>query len=165
MTPLRTALASLTAIAVVLLSSGVASAAPGAEEPRWIWPGGVASVLREFERPPHPYGPGHRGIDIPVTGGVALAPADGVVAFSGFVVDRSLLTIDHGGGLVSTLEPVDDPPPAGTAVSQGQVLGPVSAGGHVGDDTLHLGARLNGEYIDPLALLGVLERPVLLPCC
>lgn len=135
------------------------------EAPRWIWPGGVTVVVRGYEAPANPYGPGHRGIDIAVAGESIAAPDDGVVAFRGIVVDRPLITIDHGGGLVSTLEPVDSSLSPGDAVARGSVVGSLADGGHAAAGTVHLGARLDGDYINPLALLGAIERPVLLPCC
>lgn len=164
--PLR----ALTAIVLLLAaaadpSTAVARAAPTDEAPRWVWPGGVAEVVRPYEAPANPYGPGHRGVDVAVAGEEVAAPDDGVVAFRGVVVDRPLITIDHGGGLVSTLEPVDSDLAAGTAVSRGQLVGTLADGGHAAAGSLHLGARLDGEYINPLALLGAIERPVLLPCC
>jgi septal ring factor EnvC (AmiA/AmiB activator) len=94
-----------------------------------------------------------------------VSPAEGIIAFRGVVVDRPLLTIDHGSGLVSTLEPVESTLDPGDVVARGQAVGTLAAGGHAAEGTLHLGARLNGEYINPLALLGAAERPVLLPCC
>ena len=100
-----------------------------------------------------------------VAGEGVVAPDDGVVAFRGIVVDRPLITIDHGGGLVSTLEPVDSSLSPGDAVRKGSVVGSLADGGHAAAGALHLGARLSGEYINPLALLGASERPVLLPCC
>ncbi|MGO1840232.1 MAG: murein hydrolase activator EnvC family protein [Candidatus Microbacterium stercoravium] len=164
-------LGALTAVVLLLLaaaadpSTAVARAAPTDEAPRWVWPGGVAVVVRTYEAPANPFGPGHRGIDVGVAGEEVSAPDDGVVAFRGVVVDRPLITIDHGGGLVSTLEPVESDLAVGAAVSRGQPVGTLADGGHTAAGSLHLGARLDGEYINPLALLGAIERPVLLPCC
>ncbi|MTE23685.1 murein hydrolase activator EnvC [Microbacterium sp. ZXX196] len=145
-------------------ASAVGDASPTADAVAWAWPGGLRVVVRAYEPPAHAYGPGHRGVDLGA-GGVIVAPADGVVAFSGSVAGRPLVTIDHGGGLVSTLEPVAGAPPAGTAVARGQEIGELAEGGHARAGTVHLGARLDGAYINPLALLGAAERPVLLPCC
>lgn len=133
----------------------------------WRWPvsGGVR-IVAPFVAPAHAYGPGHRGVDVAsAVGADALAPAAGVVAFSGTVVDRPLLTIDHGGGLVSTLEPVETDLSPGDAVARGQVVGRVAAGGHAAPGSLHIGVRLHGEYVNPLLLLGGVPRAVLLPCC
>ncbi|WP_156759582.1 murein hydrolase activator EnvC family protein [Microbacterium karelineae] len=163
LTRLLAVLAAL-ALAALCAAPAPALASPDAR-PRWVWPGGVAQVIAPFERPSHEYGPGHRGVDIAVSGEHVVAPDDGVVAFRGTVVDRPLITIDHGGGLVSTLEPVDSELSAGDPVARGSVVGTLASGGHTPPGALHLGARLDGEYIDPLGLLGALERPVLLPCC
>ena len=131
----------------------------------WSWP--VAppfGIVRDYVAPAHTYGPGHRGIDIAVRGGTSVrAPDDGVVAFAGRVVDRGVVTIDHGGGIVSTLEPVEATVVAGKRVARGEVVGMLSVGGHAAPGTLHLGARMDGEYLNPLVLLGAMPRAVLLP--
>ncbi|WP_275934957.1 hypothetical protein [Microbacterium testaceum] len=44
-------------------------------------------------------------------------------------------------------------------------MGGVATGGHTGPGTVHFGVRLDGEYINPLRLLGGVPRAVLLPCC
>jgi len=131
-----------------------------------VWPAHPFRLEQPFVAPPHAYGPGHRGIDVrPLDGPDLVAPAAGVVAFSGQVAGRGILTIDHGGGLVTTLEPIDSALTAGTAVERGEPVGSVSLGGHAGAGTFHFGVRLNGEYINPLVLLGGVPRAVLLPCC
>jgi len=96
---------------------------------------------------------------------VVRAPADGVVAFVGEVAGRGVLTIDHSDGLVSSFEPVESDLAAGTPVQGGDVVGTVGVGGHAAAGRLHFGVRLNGEYINPLLLLGGVPRAVLLPCC
>lgn len=93
------------------------------------------------------------------------APADGVVAFRGTVVNRAVLTIEHTGGLVTTLEPVRSTLVAGDVVSAGQALGVLDIGGHTAAGSLHLGVRLDGDYINPLLLFDGVPRAVLLPCC
>ena len=133
----------------------------------WQWPV-TGAVSRPFQQPAHAYGPGHRGIDIAVAsaGEIAVhAPADGVIAYAGTVVDRPIVTIDHGDGLVTTLEPVASSRGAGDAVSAGDVVGTLGRGGHVRAGELHLGVRRDGEYINPLVLLAEVPRAVLLPCC
>ena len=93
------------------------------------------------------------------------APADGIVAFSGTVVDRPLVTIRHDDGLVSTLEPVASALLPGDTVHRGQPVGALASGGHTPPGALHLGVRLDGAYINPLLLYGGAPRAVLLPCC
>jgi murein DD-endopeptidase MepM/ murein hydrolase activator NlpD len=118
-----------------------------------------------FVQPAHAYAAGHRGIDLSGDGDAVTAPANGVVAFVGTVVDRGVLTIDHGGGWVSSFEPVTSPLLPGAIVVRGQEVARLAAGGHATLGTLHLGVRYEGEYVNPLLLLGGVPRAVLLPCC
>ena len=124
-------------------------------------------LVRAYVAPAHEYGPGHRGIDLEPLGGAEVrAPAAGVVAFAGSVAGRGILTIDHGDGLVTTLEPVQTAAGAGRAVSRRTRSSRRSrSGGHAAAGTLHFGVRLHGDYINPMLLLGEVPRAVLLPCC
>ncbi len=133
----------------------------------WRWPlDGPRTVTAPYRAPAHAYGAGHRGIDIAgVPGQEVRAPADGVVAFRGTVVDRPLLTIDHGAGYVSTFEPLASPLNPGDTVVAGDIVGVVAQGGHSVVGTLHVGVRLDRVYINPLLLFGAPARAVLLPCC
>ena len=54
---------------------------------------------------------------------------------------------------------------AGAAVARGAAVGTIGIGGHAAPGVLHFGVRLEGEYINPLLLLGGVPRAVLLPCC
>lgn len=139
---------------------------PGLTGRGWVWPATAFRLVQPFVAPAHRYAPGHRGIDLQLVGGDALrAPAAGVVAFAGVVVDRGVLTIDHGDGLVSTLEPVASPLAPGTEVARGDAVAILMAGGHAAPGTVHFGVRHHGEYINPMLLLGGVPRAVLLPCC
>ncbi|MBO9625630.1 MAG: M23 family metallopeptidase [Microbacterium sp.] len=133
----------------------------------WKWPVvGPRAVTARFRAPAHEYGAGHRGIDLVAADGTSvLSPHSGVVAFRGVVVDRPLLTIDHGGGYVSTFEPLESSLMPGTVVEEGDPIGTVMTGGHTPLGSLHLGVRWNGDYVDPQLLFGGAERAVLLPCC
>jgi murein DD-endopeptidase MepM/ murein hydrolase activator NlpD len=150
-----------------IADAGTPSAAPSASHAdRWDWPVHPFRVERPFVAPPHRYGPGHRGIDLrPLGGGDVRSPASGVIAFSGQVAGRGVVTIDHGDGLVTTLEPLEPELAPGTPVERGAVVGALSTGGHTEPGVLHFGVRLDGEYINPLVLLGGVPRAVLLPCC
>ncbi|MDQ1084015.1 MULTISPECIES: murein hydrolase activator EnvC [Microbacterium] len=130
----------------------------------WAWPVEQVRVVRPYEAPAHAYGAGHRGIDLASTE-VVRSPADGHIAFTGDVAGRPVLTIDHGGGLVTTLEPVDSDLAVGDAVARAAPVGHLAPGGHTAPGTVHFGVRLDGEYINPLRLLGGVPRAVLLPCC
>ncbi|WES65230.1 M23 family metallopeptidase [Microbacter sp. GSS18] len=132
----------------------------------WSWPVEAFRLERGYVAPAHRYGAGHRGVDVrPAPGSVVRAPADGIIAFSGRVGDRPLVTIRHGGGLVTTLEPVDAAVAPGERVRAGTPVGAVAVGGHADPGTLHVGIRLDDEYLNPLSLLGGVPRAVLLPCC
>lgn len=142
---------------------------PGSDAPGypWAWPvDGPRRVVTPFRAPAHEYGPGHRGMDIAAAPGTKVrAPAGGVVAFRGTVVDRPLLTIDHGGGYVTTWEPLTSSLEAGAVVDAGEVIGTVAAGGHAVRGTMHVGVRMDDAYVNPRPLFGEVPRAVLLPCC
>lgn len=159
--------ASLSAPSSSAVGPASGSAAPSPSAPGWTWPAsGPRTVVAPFRAPAHAFGAGHRGIDIlAATGGPVVAPADGVVAFRGTVVDRPLLTIEHAEGFVSTLEPVESSLLPGDAVRAGQTIGVLAHGGHTPVGALHLGVRQDGAYIDPMLLFGGAPRAVLLPCC
>lgn len=132
---------------------------------QWQWPVEAPRVvLREFLAPPTRYSAGHRGIDLEADAGRAVfAPADGVVSFSGTVVDRPVLSLRHDGDLLSSYEPLASSLAKGEAVARGQLLGVVAEGGHCDGRCVHLGVRLRGEYVSPMLLLGGVPRAVLLP--
>lgn len=143
----------------------LATALPGGT---WAWPV-TGPVIRGFDPPTSPFGAGHRGIDIAVPFGTSiLAPEAGTVSFAGRVGGELFVTIDHGGGLSSTYSWLssaavrrDD------VVARGQPIG-ATGGGHPGSAVphLHLGVRLEGQYMDPLrylAPLGVQDLIRLVP--
>lgn len=158
--PLFATLAAL--LAVTGSSSPAAAAAPAG---RWAWPIPAPRVITQpFIAPATAYSAGHRGIDLRTTPGQAvIAPTSGTVHFAGTVVDRPLLTLRHPGGLLSSYEPLSSTLTEGTAVARGDPIGTVAIGGHCGDSCLHLGVRLDGQYVSPLAYLGGIPRAVLLP--
>ena len=128
----------------------------------WSWPvAGAHTISRGYEAPSVFYGPGHRGIDLLADEGQEiLAPADGVVHFVGTVVDRELISLDHGVYL-STFEPVTSTLKEGQSVQRGEVIGTLTTSTHCA--CLHLGARQGKEYLSPLALLASIPAAVLLP--
>jgi murein DD-endopeptidase MepM/ murein hydrolase activator NlpD len=132
---------------------------------RWSWP--VAAphdVVRPYDAPAQKWSPGHRGIDIAAPAGtVVTAPEEGRVHFSGVVVDRPVISLEHRGSVLSSFEPVEGLVDEGAIVARGQPIGVLLAG-HCGDRAcLHLGARVEGRYVSPLLLLGELRPAVLLP--
>jgi murein DD-endopeptidase MepM/ murein hydrolase activator NlpD len=159
-------LAVLLALATAVLSMGSPAAAATTKSdrgyPHWSWPvRGEHAIVRPFVAPETQYSAGHRGIDIAATGDV-LAPTDGVVHFEGTVVDRPVLSITQGGGILSSYEPVVSSLHAGEVVTRGEIIGHLAAG-HCSQVCLHFGVRMNGQYVNPMLFLGELIRPVLLP--
>lgn len=170
--------ASFLLVAILVLTTGTASArtadavpsavAGGADdEPTagWEWPLEPPVRLTEpFRAPPTPYAAGHRGIDLAAPPGTLVrAAADGVVAFAGPVAGRGVLSIDHGDGVVSAIEPVAASVAVGDPVTAGSRVAVTTEGGHCDGRCVHFGVRVHGEYVSPLLFLGGLPRAVLLP--
>jgi murein DD-endopeptidase MepM/ murein hydrolase activator NlpD len=146
-------------IVCALVVAPAASAEPGAPPPASLWALPVAGrpiVTYGFEAPPHPYAPGHRGVDLTAAvGAPVLAAGDGTVAFAGRVAGRPVVSIDHPNGLRTTYEPVAPSVGAGQAVARGSPIGTLVAG-HAGcprEACLHWGLRRGETYLDPMALL------------
>ena len=74
-----------------------------------------------------------------------------------------MLSIDHGDGVVSSIEPVVSAVRAGASVGRGDPVGAVGTGGHCDAACVHLGVRVHGEYVSPMLFLGGVPRAVLLP--
>jgi len=129
--------------------------APALASGTWTWPV-TGPVIRGFDPPESPFGSGHRGIDIAAAfGTTVVAPAPGRVSFAGSVAGRLFVTVDHGGGLLSTCSFLSGiAVRRGDLVAAGQPLGQ-SGSGHPGDvvPNVHFGVRLNGVYVDPLDYL------------
>jgi murein DD-endopeptidase MepM/ murein hydrolase activator NlpD len=151
--------------ALLGLNQGTASGSPlpapaPATGERFAWPlAPPHPVLRPFQPPSTPYGPGHRGVDL---GGYlnepVLAADRGLVLYAGPLADRTLVSIEHPGGLRTTYEPVLPSVRVGEEVRRGQVIGTLQAG-HPGCPAtapvvcLHWGAHRQRTYLDPLRLL------------
>jgi murein DD-endopeptidase MepM/ murein hydrolase activator NlpD len=132
--------------------------APPAPDPRVpplrlpVW----GRLVRGFEAPAGPYGPGHRGVDLHAPVGTRVgAPAAGTVGFAGRVAGASWVSVLVAPGVVVTVGPLLAP-----AVAAGErvaALAPVGrlAAGHGG--AVHLSLRVDGDYLDPLPWL--VDRP------
>jgi murein DD-endopeptidase MepM/ murein hydrolase activator NlpD len=120
-------------------------------------------VVRPFEPPATPYGPGHRGVDLGGPAGApVLAAGAGVVVYAGPLAGRGVVSIAHPAGLRTTYEPVTAQVQAGQRVERGTVIGLLNPG-HCAETCLHWGARRGTtEYVDPLGLLST-GRVRLLP--
>ncbi|MEV7842430.1 M23 family metallopeptidase [Streptomyces cyaneofuscatus] len=125
-----------------------------------VWPlTGRPAVLRGWEPPATPYGPGHRGVDLAARPGDAVvAAATGRVSFAGRVAGRGVLVIELAGSgappLRTTYEPVRALVDKGDEVVAGQLVGVLEAGPfHCAGGCLHWGLRRGDAYLDPLSLL------------
>ena len=109
-----------------------------------------APVSDPFRLPEGPYGPGNRGIEYDSEPGEAVAAAAaGEVVFAGSVAGSLHVTVDHGGGLVSSYSYLERiAVPVGARVAQGDPIGAAS-------ERLHFGVRVDGAYVDPASLSAV----------
>ena len=149
--------------AVSLVGPDMPMQAP-ASSARWLWPVSPPRLTKGYVAPATPYAAGHRGIDIAAEAGAAvIAPAAGTVHFSGVVVDRPVLTIDHGDGVLSSYEPVASPLTVGAVVAAGDSIGSVASGAHCTGECIHVGVRIDGEYVSPLLFFDRVPPSVLLP--
>ncbi|NWL12841.1 peptidase M23 [Paenarthrobacter nitroguajacolicus] len=156
---------TLTTLLVSTVVTGSAGAAAPAE-PQWSWPlSPKPSVLRTFDPPDKPWLSGHRGVDLGPThdGAPITAPSDGVVTFSGLVVDRPVLAIEQGNGLKSSFEPVTSELKTGDAVRKGQVIGTLEPGHCSSATCLHWGVRRGEDYVNPLGFVSDMRPSILLP--
>jgi murein DD-endopeptidase MepM/ murein hydrolase activator NlpD len=115
-------------------------------------------LLQPF-RPAEPYGPGHRGIDLPAQE-LVTTPLAGRVAFAGGVGGVQTVVIADG-QLRMTLQPVRATVAVGQWVAVGAVVGRQADGPNYHcRECLHIGVRINGNYVDPLGVIGKRLAPV-----
>lgn len=118
----------------------------------------IAGLLQPF-RPPLPYGPGHRGIDLTASAAVT-TPLAGQVSFVGQVGGVATIVISEGSVRVS-FQPVTSRVRVGQHVQRGEVIGvSTSAPKYHCSSCLHMGVRVGGEYVDPLKHFGKRLQPV-----
>ena len=111
-----------------------------------------ARVIDPFRPPEHAFGPGNLGLEYDTAPGqIVSASAGGVVSFSGQVGGTLFVTVDHGGGLRTTVGML-----AQVDVSSGESVGRGDRLGIAGDNT-HFSARQDGEHFDPELLFGSVE--------
>ena len=137
------------AMAVPMLASTAGALSHHDERPVFR-PPVDAPVIDPFRPPENPYGPGNRGVEYDTEpGDVVRAAASGTVVFAGAVAGALHVTVDHGGGVVSSYSylqriSVRD----GTYVEVGAVIG-------IAGERLHFGVRVDGSYTDPDSFIGV----------
>ena len=141
----------------------MAIAAPAyADDVRLRWPlqPGPAVVTRAFDAPKPDWRRGHRGVDLAgAPGQPVYAAGPGTVVFAGLLAGRSVVSVQHPGGLRTSYEPVEAALRPGQLVGAGSPLGRLMSG-HPGCPAaacLHWGAMWGpaqrADYIDPLGLL------------
>lgn len=181
---IRTAVVVLAATSWAVAGAGVLGAVPaaarvsegGGDPGAWAdrmspvrlrWPAD-AVVLHPWDPPGSPYAAGHRGVDLAVAPGArVVAMGDGVVGWAGVVAGTAWVSIDHAGGIRTTVGPMATiAVVVGRPVIAGAVLGTATGRAHATPSGflpgLHVSARRDGVYIDPASLVGDLV-PTLLP--
>jgi murein DD-endopeptidase MepM/ murein hydrolase activator NlpD len=118
-------------------------------------------LVRTWDAPKDdPYAPGHRGSDVAAPEGSAVrASSAGTVSFAGSVAGNHSVTVDHsvdnGEELLTTYSFLREiAVTKGQSVEGGTVVGTVGAG-HANTTFgphVHLSARRNGTYFDPIGL-------------
>ena len=107
-----------------------------------------ADVIRDFA----PIGrwAGHWGIDVAAPVGTrVLAQGDGTVRFSGTVVHNRTVSVDHGGGVVTSYSYLAEiTVRRGDSISRGFPLG--ITGIHDGGSAFHMSLRVAGRYREAL---------------
>ncbi|WP_298043878.1 M23 family metallopeptidase [uncultured Citricoccus sp.] len=177
-TPCPMAVPAAAVAALALLAPSAAEAGPGGPGD-WSAPSparGASAVLRPFDPPAAPWSSGHRGVDWASPDGGVLAPGAGTIRFAGPVAGRSVVTVAHPDGMLSSLEPVDLAPglAVGDRIGAGEPVGSVQGGvGHCPVECVHWGVRIPDgwtvqgatwdRYVDPLVLLGLSGPSVLWP--
>lgn len=144
----------LLALAIAFTTVGRSDAAS-----RWKWPL-VGEVVHGFARPASEWAAGHRGMDIrALPGSEVRAPVAGLITFVGPVAGRGVIVLRTLEDDDVTLEPVEPAVVLGDVVNAGDIVGFLRSG-HLGGNSLHLGIRVKGEYVDPAPYLPLQPRIV-----
>src|SRR5690606_25910030 len=120
-------------LAALVIWGGGPGAAFAATAGERVWPlTGHPSVVRGWEPPAGPYGPGHRGVDLAAAPGAeVLAAAAGRVSFAGEVAGRGVVSVELAGTgdppLRTTYEPVRPLVAKGDEVTAGQAVAVLEA--------------------------------------
>jgi murein DD-endopeptidase MepM/ murein hydrolase activator NlpD len=161
--------ATLAVVAASLLLQYLPKTTDASAAENWRAPLSKPTLIRDFLQPSADWSAGHRGVDYLVAVGEPVyAPAAGVIRFSGQLVNRSVVSISHSNGLISTVEPVCSTLGKGESVSAGQLIGEVCSQeqyfSHCGLKLcLHFGIKNESGYLSPLYELGLLAPSRLKP--
>lgn len=142
--------------AVQAVQTARKTAHPGPGRRRWRPPlPAPMRIVRGFDPPAVPWGPGHRGVDIAARAGETVrAAGDGTVSFSGTIDGVGIVAITHG-ALRTTYLPVSSRVRHGARVHAGDPIGVVTTGfRHCRASVcLHWGLLRGDHYLDPMSLL------------
>lgn len=135
-------------IAWLVAVPGIAKAEPDIT----VQPPLQGAVVGQFSVGANNWDAGHRGVDLAASVGQPVyASADGIVRYSGQVVDRGVVSLDHG-TIRTTYEPLVPTVAAGARVRTGDLIGYLSPGhtGCAAAACLHWGMTDGERYYDPL---------------
>lgn len=112
-------------------------------------------VLRAFNPPVTPFGPGHLGVDFAVPDGAAVrAGNDGTVTFAGQVGGQLHVVVAHSNQLRTSYSFVKEiRVQVGDRVRRGEVIATAGSTDPEHRGSIHWGARMGDRYIDPMPLL------------
>jgi murein DD-endopeptidase MepM/ murein hydrolase activator NlpD len=145
-------------ILTCLTSFGIQTAS--ADAPRLAWPlRPPPALIGEFDAPNPDWQHGHRGVDLAGSAGQPVyAAGPATVVFAGRLAGRTLVSLEHPGGLRTSYEPLEPGVVPGQIVDESTVLGRLQPG-HQGCAVvcLHWGAMWGpasrADYLDPIGLL------------
>lgn len=165
MRSLRPLAITLAVIVTIVGLCPASIAADSAKSTSWLWPlTPEPTVTRAFDPPAKPWLSGHRGVDLAAFDGQEVrSPSAGIVSFLGWLVDRNVLTIDHGNGLRSSFEPVLATVKLGEHIARGQIIATVQPGHRPPAVSLHWGVRRDENYLNPLLFIQDRRPSILLP--
>jgi murein DD-endopeptidase MepM/ murein hydrolase activator NlpD len=160
---------TLLLVASAMLLTFTPNPFPASASEDWRVPVDEPRLLRAFLQPSEDWSAGHRGVDYLVQEEQPVYAAhSGVVSFVGLVVNRSVVSLRHPNGLVTSVEPVCPGVKLGDYVQTGQQIGFVCVRddypSHCGLDTcLHFSLRSDAGYLSPLVKLRGLSPSRLKP--
>ena len=168
MTPNRFTLTLLFIASALLLNFVPASHSASAAE-NWRAPLDSPLLVNEFRQPSADWSAGHRGVDYLVQNRQPIFAAhSGVVSFRGRVVNRSVVSIRHENGYITSYEPVCSTLEPGNHLETGHQIGEVCSEpeyqSHCGSRfCLHFSMRSSNGYLSPLVAIGGLSPSRLKP--
>ena len=144
---------------ILLLTGRAPAIAQDISAVTWLIPPVDGPIVRPFEAPHSGYSAGHRGVDFASDAGTAVrAAGPGVVMFADRVGPLGAVTIDHGGGLVTTYSSITEISVArGQEVRAGTWVGRVDRSHPGAEGGVHFGVKQEGAYVDPEDHLGPLD--------